>query len=132
MVRHSASLAKRHRPAARCPSLQQHGAARRVGRCTHAISLALIGKTAPEVLADYVEIIELVEPTGVPRVVTGDIDDDQVIAAAVSAPADLIASGDRKHLLPLVAIKAFPSSMPLRPSGASATADTYRTANERE
>lgn len=63
--------------------------------------LALIGKTVREVLADYVEAIELVEPTTVPRVVAGDIDDDQVIAAAVAARADLIVSGDRKHLLPL-------------------------------
>jgi putative PIN family toxin of toxin-antitoxin system len=63
--------------------------------------LALIGKTVREVLADYVEAIELVEPTTVPRVVADDIDDDQVIAAAVAARADLIVSGDRKHLLPL-------------------------------
>ncbi len=52
-------------------------------------------------LADYVEAIELVEPANVPRVVIGDVDDDQVIAAAVAARADLIVSGDRKHLLPL-------------------------------
>jgi len=63
--------------------------------------LASIGKTAREVLADYVEAIELVEPTTVPRVVAGDVDDDQVIAAAVAARADLIVSGDHKHLLPL-------------------------------
>ena len=63
--------------------------------------LALIDKTAATVLADYVEVIELVAPTTVPRVVPGDIDDDQVIAAAVAAQADLIVSGDRKHLLPL-------------------------------
>lgn len=63
--------------------------------------LALIDKTARAVLADYVEAIELVEPTVVPRVVPGDADDDQVIAAAVAAHADLIVSGDRKHLLPL-------------------------------
>lgn len=63
--------------------------------------LALIGKTAHEVLADYLEAIELVEPTVVPRVVPGDADDDQVIAAAVAAHADLVVSGDRKHLLPL-------------------------------
>ncbi|MBS0600037.1 MAG: hypothetical protein JSR94_02260 [Proteobacteria bacterium] len=31
----------------------------------------------------------------------GDVDDDQVIAAAVAACADLIVTGDRKHLLPL-------------------------------
>jgi predicted nucleic acid-binding protein len=53
------------------------------------------------VLADYAEAVELVEMTSVPRVVSGDIDDDQVIAAAVTARADLIVSGDRKHLLPL-------------------------------
>jgi putative PIN family toxin of toxin-antitoxin system len=63
--------------------------------------LALIDKTAATVLADYVEVIELIAPTSVPRVVLGDIDDDQVIAAAVAAQADLIVSGDRKHLLPL-------------------------------
>jgi len=63
--------------------------------------LALIGKSAREVLADYVEAIELVEPIDVPRVVAGDVDDDQVIAAAVAARADLIVSGDRKHLLPI-------------------------------
>jgi putative PIN family toxin of toxin-antitoxin system len=63
--------------------------------------LALIDQTAVNVIADYVEVIELVAPTAVPRVVPGDIDDDQVIAAAVAAQADLIVSGDRKHLLPL-------------------------------
>ncbi len=36
-----------------------------------------------------------------PRVVAGDVDDDQVIAAAVAARADLIVSGDHKHLLRL-------------------------------
>lgn len=63
--------------------------------------LALIDKTARELLADYVEAILLVEPIDVPRVVAGDVDDDQVIAAAVAARADLIVSGDRRHLLPL-------------------------------
>jgi putative PIN family toxin of toxin-antitoxin system len=63
--------------------------------------LALIEKTAATVLADDVAVIELVAPTTVPRVVPGDIDDDQVIAAAVAAQADLIVSGDRKHLLPV-------------------------------
>ena len=63
--------------------------------------LALIDKTASAVLADYVDAIELVEPVTVPRVVVGDVDDDQVIAAAVAARAILIVSGDRKHLLPL-------------------------------
>jgi putative PIN family toxin of toxin-antitoxin system len=70
-------------------------------RASAAKRLALIGKSAREVLADYVEAIELAEPTTVPRVVAGDADDDQVIAAAVASRADLIVSGDRKHLLPI-------------------------------
>lgn len=51
-------------------------------------------------LADYVEIIELVTPDLVPRVVMADADDDHVIAAAIAAQADIIVSGDR-HLLTL-------------------------------
>jgi putative PIN family toxin of toxin-antitoxin system len=56
--------------------------------------LAVIGKTAQAVLADYVEVVEVVAPTEVPRVVPGDADDDHVIAAAVAGSADLIVSGD--------------------------------------
>ena len=56
--------------------------------------LALIGKTVHDVLADYVEAVELVEPAAVPRVVPSDADDDHVIAAAVAAGATLIVSGD--------------------------------------
>lgn len=70
--------------------------------------LALIGKSARAVLTDYVEAIELVEPNVVPRVVPGDADDDQVIAAALAAHADLIVSGDRKHLLPLGSHEGIP------------------------
>jgi putative PIN family toxin of toxin-antitoxin system len=56
--------------------------------------LAVVGKTAREVLADYVDAVEVVEPEHVPRVVPADADDDQVIAAAVAAGADWIVSGD--------------------------------------
>lgn len=63
--------------------------------------LAAIGKTAHEVLIDYVEAIELTEPLSVPRVVANDAKDDEVIAAAIAASADWIVSGDRKHLLSL-------------------------------
>lgn len=45
-------------------------------------------------LAEYLDAVEVVEPREVPRVVPGDPDDDQVIAAAVAAAADRIVAGD--------------------------------------
>jgi uncharacterized protein len=45
-------------------------------------------------LADYLEIVEVVEPNDAPRVVPADADDDHVIAAAVASNAALIVSGD--------------------------------------
>ena len=63
-------------------------------RSTPTKRLAVIGKTVRAVLADYVEAAEVVEPEHVPRVVPNDADDDQVIAAAVTAGADWIVSGD--------------------------------------
>ncbi|HMW55734.1 MAG TPA: putative toxin-antitoxin system toxin component, PIN family [Accumulibacter sp.] len=56
--------------------------------------LAIIGRMVREVLADYVEAMEVVEPEHVPRVVPDDADDDQVIAAALAAGADWVVSGD--------------------------------------
>jgi hypothetical protein len=44
----------------------------------------------------------------VPRVVPTDRDDDHVIAAAVTAQADLIASGDKRDLLPLGSFQGIP------------------------
>jgi uncharacterized protein len=55
--------------------------------------LNMIGKTAHEILADYLEAIELVEPLEVPRVAR-DPDDDHVLACALAAEASLIVSGD--------------------------------------
>ena len=51
--------------------------------------------------AQYTALVSLVVPTSVPRVVANDADDDHVIAAAVAARAELIVTGDRKHLLPI-------------------------------
>ncbi len=43
----------------------------------------------------------VVSPTSVPPVVPTDPDDDHVLAAALAGNADLIASGDKRDLLPL-------------------------------
>lgn len=55
--------------------------------------LAAIGSNPHSVLADYLEIVELVKPVEVLRVAR-DPDDDQVLAVALSAEADIIVSGD--------------------------------------
>src|SRR5262245_25130522 len=51
-----------------------------------------LGKTAREVLADYLEVIELVEPAEIAPVVIHDPDDDHVLACALAANADMIVS----------------------------------------
>ena len=65
-----------------------------LGRASPTKQLAVIGRSAREVLADYIAVIEIVEPLDVPRVVPTDADDDHVTAAAVTARATLIVSGD--------------------------------------
>ena len=58
--------------------------------------------TTPATLtAQYAALVTLVSPTQVPRVIEQDADDDHVIAAAVAARAELIVTGDRRHLLPI-------------------------------
>ena len=52
-------------------------------------------------VAQYTALVSLVMPASVPRVAANDADDDRVIAAAVAARAELIVTGDRKHLLPI-------------------------------
>jgi putative PIN family toxin of toxin-antitoxin system len=71
---------------------------------------AAIGKTAPQILTDYLEAIELVEPVDVPRVAR-DPDDDHVLACALAASAELIVSGDL-DLLALTAYERIPIVTP--------------------
>ena len=49
----------------------------------------------------YEKLVVLVSPLSTPIVVLGDPDDDHVVAAGVACTANLIVSGDSKHLLPL-------------------------------
>jgi putative PIN family toxin of toxin-antitoxin system len=50
-----------------------------------------------EAIATYAAQVIYVTPAQVPRVIAQDADDDQVVACALAANADLIVSGD-KHL----------------------------------
>lgn len=56
--------------------------------------LALIGRSARAVLADYFDVIDMVEPVEVARVVPRDADDHHVITAEVTAQAHFNVSGD--------------------------------------
>ena len=68
-----------------------------IARSSFSQRLNSIGKTVRQVLADYIEIVELVEPLEIPRIVR-DPDDDHVLACALAAQANLIVSGDRDLL----------------------------------
>jgi predicted nucleic acid-binding protein len=46
--------------------------------------------------------VELVAaPAGQPEAISGDPDDDLILAGAVDAEVDVLVSGDRRHLLPI-------------------------------
>jgi putative PIN family toxin of toxin-antitoxin system len=61
--------------------------------------LALIGRTARQVLTDYLEAVELLDPPPLPAPISRDPDDDAVLALAAAAKADLIVSGDADLLV---------------------------------
>lgn len=64
---------------------------------------------SPQILVDDLRKLAIVvTPTNVPRVVPTDPDDDHVLAAALAGAADLIASGDRRDLLPLGSYAGIP------------------------
>ena len=62
-------------------------------------TISALNATPESLLRDYRGFARNVRPSSVPRVVI-DPDDDHVLACALTAHADLIASGDR-HLLDL-------------------------------
>lgn len=99
----AAAAAGGHRRAGR--ALQQRSAARRVGATLGYAKFAgridSFGTSIAALVAQYTALVSLVAPASVPRVVADDADDDHVIAAAVAARAELIVTGDRKHLLPI-------------------------------
>jgi putative PIN family toxin of toxin-antitoxin system len=72
-------------------------------------SRLLPAQWTPESFVDDLrKVATVVSPAAVPRVVANDADDDHVLAAAVTCGADLIASGDKRHVLPLGSHQGIP------------------------
>ena len=63
--------------------------------------LAASGLTIEQIVDRYAELAAVVQPAAIAPTVLDDPEDDQVLACAVAARADLIVSGDRRHVLPL-------------------------------
>jgi putative PIN family toxin of toxin-antitoxin system len=72
-----------------------------LGYAKFAGRIEIFGTSIAALVALYTALVSPVMPASVPRVVANDADDDHVIAAAVAARAELIVTGDRKHLLPI-------------------------------
>lgn len=72
-----------------------------LARAKFADRLRQAGLSPAAIVDDLRRLAHVVAPIAVPQVVQTDPDDDHVLAAAVAADADLIASGDRRDLLPL-------------------------------
>ena len=79
-----------------------------MGRHKFAQRLAQAGLTPHGIVDDLRALAVVVTPLAVPRVVPTDPDDDHVLAAAFTGMADLIASGDRRDLLPLGSYQGIP------------------------
>ncbi len=70
-----------------------------LSRPTLAGRLAVIGRSAEEVLLDYVSIVQIVEAQPLAQAVCRDPDDDAVLALGLAAQAELIVSGDKDLLV---------------------------------
>ena len=79
-----------------------------LSRGQFAARLAQAGLTPEGIVGDLRRIAVVVSPQAVPRVVPTDPDDDHVLAAALAGAADIIASGDKRDLLPLGSYAGIP------------------------
>ena len=70
--------------------------------------LSRAGLTPAGFVDDLRRVAVVVAPSTVARVVPFDPDDDHVVAAAIAGQADLIASGDKRHLLSLGSVAGIP------------------------
>jgi len=74
--------------------------------------LAASGLSIEQIVDRYAELASLVQPAAIKPTVLDDPDDDQVLACAMAARADLIVSGDRRHLLPMGTFEDMPIVLP--------------------
>ena len=79
-----------------------------LSRGKFAARLAQAGLTPEGIVGDLRRLAVVVSPQAVPRVVPTDPDDDHVLAAALAGAADIIASGDKRDLLPLISYQGIP------------------------
>ena len=79
-----------------------------LSRGKFAARLAQAGLTPEGIVGDLRRLAVVVSPADVPHVVLTDPDDDHVLAAALAGSADLIASGDKRDLLPLGSYQGIP------------------------
>ncbi|MDR0779919.1 MAG: putative toxin-antitoxin system toxin component, PIN family [Pseudomonadales bacterium] len=79
-----------------------------LGRAKFAELMTQAGQTPAGMVSQLRRLAVVVTPASVPRVVPTDPDDDHVLAAALAGAADVIASGDKRDLLPLGSYEGIP------------------------
>ena len=79
-----------------------------IARDKFATRLAQAGLAPLTIVEDLRALAVVVSPSMVARVVLADPDDDHVLAAALTGAADLIATGDKRDLLPLGSYQGIP------------------------
>lgn len=67
-----------------------------IGRERFARRIRAARLSAAAIVADYAQLAHLVIPADISPAVAGDPDDDQVLACAIAAGADLVVSGDNR------------------------------------
>lgn len=74
--------------------------------------LTASGLAIGQIVERYAELAAVVKPAAIAPTILDDPDDDQVLACAMAARADLIISGDRRHLLALGKFEGMPIVLP--------------------
>lgn len=72
-----------------------------IAREKFAVRVRAAGLSAAEIVEDYERLAEVIAPEALPAPVSRDPDEDHVLACALAAKAELIVSGDKRHLLVL-------------------------------